>query len=101
MSAIPGQIILTERALASCARAVAAERLGASPARVRVTLEDAHGELAIGVVGPIASGADLITRAGAVAAGIREHLGTLTGRAVGSARLELTGVVSAPRTRVK
>lgn len=99
--AVPGRVEITTRALTSCARAVAAERLGAPAKRVRVELGDARGALALEITGPVAAGTDLVQAATTAAAEVRSRVSALTGRRVGSARIELTGIVRERDTRVR
>lgn len=100
-SAVPGRVEITTRALTSCARAVAAERLGAPAKRVRVSLGDSRGALALEITGPIALGADLVGTATHAATEVRERVTALTGRQVGSAHIELTGIVREHESRVR
>ncbi|MBT2501748.1 hypothetical protein [Curtobacterium sp. ISL-83] len=97
---IPGRVEITARALTSLARAVAAERLGAPARRVRVGLGDASGALALDITGPMAAGDDLVTEATHAAEQIRGRVSELTGRHVGRAHIELTGIVRTHETRV-
>ncbi|PZE86401.1 hypothetical protein [Curtobacterium sp. MCBD17_032] len=99
--AVPGRVEVTTRALTSCARAVAAERLGAPTKRVRVDLGDANGALALAITGPVAAGTDLVEATTSTAAAIRSRVSALTGRRVGSARIELTGIVRERDRRVR
>jgi hypothetical protein len=98
---VPGRVEITTRALTSCARAVAAERLGAPAKRVRVELGDVRGALALEITGPVAAGADLVEAATAAAADVRSRVSALTGRRVGAARIELTGIVRERDSRVR
>jgi hypothetical protein len=98
---VPGRVEITTRALTSCARAVAAERLGAPAKRVRVELGDAHGALTMDITGPVAAGTDLVQSTTSAAAEIRSRVSALTGRRVGSARIELTGIVRERDVRVR
>jgi len=97
---VAGRVEITARALASCARAVAAEHLGAPAKRVHVGLGDHQGSLALDITGPIAAADDLVGRATAAAAEVRDRVSALTGRRVGSAHIELTGIVRERETRV-
>ncbi|OIH97559.1 MULTISPECIES: hypothetical protein [unclassified Curtobacterium] len=97
---VPGRVEITARALTSLARAVAAERLGAPAKRVRVGLGDAEGAIALDITGPVAAGDDLVTRAIRVADEVKSRVSELTGRRVGSAHIELTGIVREHETRV-
>jgi hypothetical protein len=98
---VPGRVEITARALTSCARAVAAEHLGAPVKQVRVDLGDHRGSLALDITGPIAATDDLVGRATAAAAQVRDRVSALTGRRVGSAHIELTGIVRERETRVR
>ena len=98
---VPGRVEITARALTSCARAVAAEHLGAPARRVRVTLGDHQGSLALDITGPMAAADDLVGRATTSASAVRDRVGELTGRRVGSAHIELTGIVREHETRVR
>jgi hypothetical protein len=98
---VPGRVEITARALTSLARAVAAERLGAPAKRVRVGLGDSAGALALDITGPVAAGDDLVTRAARVADEVKGRVSELTGRRVGSAHIELTGIVREHETRVR
>jgi hypothetical protein len=98
---VPGRVEITARALGSCARAVAAERLGAPSKRVRVTLGDDQGDLGLEITSPIADGDGLMAGAARAAQDIRARVSDLTGRRVGAARIELTGIVREPDVRVR
>ncbi|WP_144765111.1 hypothetical protein [Curtobacterium sp. 9128] len=100
-SDVPGRVEITARALTSCARAVAAERLGAPAKKVRVAVGDHQGRIALDITGPIAAADDIVGRATAVASEVKDRLGSLTGRQVGSAHIELTGIVRERDTRVR
>lgn len=97
---VPGRVEVTVRALTAVARAVAAERLGAPAGRVRVGLADASGALALDIHGPIADGDDVVSRSIRVAEEVKERVGDLTGRRVGRAHIELTGIVRERVSRV-
>ncbi|MGN8049057.1 hypothetical protein ACTJKO_05160 [Curtobacterium sp. 22159] len=97
---VPGRVEVTARALTSLTRAVAAERLGAPASRVRVGLGDASGSLALDITGPVAAGEDLVAHATRVADEVKGRVSELTGRRVGSAHIELTGIVRDHETRV-
>ncbi|MGG7308409.1 hypothetical protein ACQXVK_14590 [Curtobacterium sp. AB451] len=96
---VPGRVEISARALNSLARAVAAERLGAPAKRVRVGLGDASGALALDITGPISAGEDILARSVRVADEVKGRVGDLTGRRVGSAHIELTGIVREHRSR--
>lgn len=98
---VPGRVEITARALTSLARAVAAERLGAPAKRVRVGLGDAAGAMALDVTGPIAAGDDLVARSAQVADEVKSRVSELTGRRVGSAHIELTGIVRERESRTR
>ena len=98
---VPGHVEVTARALTSLARAVAAERLGAPVGRVRVGLGDASGALALDITGPITAGDDVVGRGTRIAAEVRDRVGELTGRRVGSAHIELTGLVRERESRTR
>lgn len=98
---VPGRVEITARALTSCARAVAAERLGAPAKQVRVGLGDHRGSLALDITGPIAAADDIVGRATAAAAEVKDRVSALTGRQVGSTHIELTGIVRERETRVR
>lgn len=98
-AAVAGRVEITARALTSLARAVAAERLGAPAKRVRVGLGDASGALSLDITGPIAAGDDIVGRSTRVAEEVKGRVGDLTGRRVGSAHIELTGIVRERETR--
>lgn len=97
---VPGRVEISARALTSLARAVAAEHLGAPSKRVRVGLGDASGALALDITGPIAAGDDIVARSSRVAEAVRRRVGELSGRRVGSAHIELTGLVREREHRV-
>jgi len=98
---VPGRVEITARALTSLARAVAAERLGAPAKRVRVGLGDASGAIALDVTGPISAGDDLVARTARVADEVKHRVSELTGRRVGSAHIELTGIVRERESRTR
>ncbi|MGG7308726.1 hypothetical protein ACQXVK_16205 [Curtobacterium sp. AB451] len=98
---VPGRVEISARALNSLARAVAAERLGAPARRVRVQLGDHAGAVALQVTGPIRAQQDVLGSAVAVAERVRERVGELSGRRVGSAHIELTGIVHEHDGRVR
>jgi hypothetical protein len=98
---VPGRVEISARALTSLARAVAAERLGAPARRVRVELGDHAGGLALQVTGPIRTQDDVVGSAATAAERVRERLGELSGRRVGSAHIELTGIVHEHEGRVR
>lgn len=96
---VPGRVEITARALNSLARAVAAEGLGAPAKRVRVGLGDASGALALDITGPISAGDDIVARSARIAEQVKGRVSDLTGRRVGSAHIELTGIVREHETR--
>ncbi len=98
---VPGRVEISARALNSLARAVAAERLGAPARRVRVELGDHAGGIALQVTGPIRARDDVVGSAVAAAERVRERVGELSGRRVGSAHIELTGIVREHDGRVR
>ncbi|MET3451014.1 MULTISPECIES: hypothetical protein [Curtobacterium] len=98
---VPGRVEITARALTSLARAVAAEGLGAPAKRVRVGLGDAAGAISLDITGPIAAHDDLVAHAGQVADTVKVRVSELTGRRVGSAHIELTGIVRERETRIR
>jgi hypothetical protein len=100
-SSVPGRVEITARALTALARAVAAERLGAPAKRVRVGLGDHAGALALDVTGPIRAQADVLGAASAAAERVRSRVSELSGRQVGSAHIELTGIVREHEDRVR
>ena len=98
---VPGRVEITARALTSLARAVAAEGLGAPAGRVRVGLGDAAGALALDITGPIAACDDIVARSARIADEVKTRVSDLTGRRVGSAHIELTGLVRERETRIR
>ncbi|MCA5922679.1 MULTISPECIES: hypothetical protein [Curtobacterium] len=98
---VPGRVEITARALTSLARAVAAEGLGAPAKRVRVGLGDASGALSLDITGPIAAGDDIVARTSRIADQVKGRVGELTGRRVGSAHIELTGIVREHESRTR
>ncbi|WIA96208.1 MULTISPECIES: hypothetical protein [unclassified Curtobacterium] len=101
MSAVPGRVEITAKALTALARAVSAERLGVPAKRLRVGLGDHHGALALEVTGPIREQHDIVQAASSAADGIKSRVRDLTGRHVGSAHIELTGIVREHEGRVR
>ncbi|PZF58206.1 hypothetical protein DEJ23_04750 [Curtobacterium sp. MCSS17_008] len=100
-SAVPGRVEITVKALAALARAVAAERLGVPAKRLRVGLDDHEGSLALEVTGPIREQTDVVQAASSAAESIKHRVGDLAGRHVGSAHIELTGIVRRHEGRVR
>ncbi|WIB01237.1 MULTISPECIES: hypothetical protein [unclassified Curtobacterium] len=98
---VPGRVEITARALTALSRAVAAERLGAPAKRLRVDLGDHDGMLSLEVTGPIRAQDDVIGAATAAAERIRARVGELSGRKVGRAHIELTGIVREHEGRVR
>ncbi|WIA99510.1 hypothetical protein [Curtobacterium sp. MCBA15_012] len=101
MSAVPGRVEITAKALTALARAVSAERLGVPAKRLRVGLGDHQGALALEVTGPIREQHDIVQAASSAADGIKTRVHDLTGRHVGSAHIELTGIVREHEGRVR
>lgn len=99
--AIPGHVEISTRALTSCARAVTAERLGVPAARVRVSLDDHEGAIALDIASPIGDASGIVDGARDGAAAIRERLSSLIGRRVAATRIELTGIVRTSTNRTR
>ncbi|EYT66913.1 MULTISPECIES: hypothetical protein [Curtobacterium] len=98
---VPGRVEITARALTSLARAVAAEGLGAPAKRVRVGLGDASGALSLDITGPIAASDDIVSGSIRIADQVKGRVSDLTGRRVGSAHIELTGIVREHESRAR
>jgi uncharacterized alkaline shock family protein YloU len=57
--------------------------------------------MALDVTGPIAAGDDLVARSAQVADEVKRRVSELTGRRVGSAHIELTGIVRERESRTR
>ncbi|MCS6522138.1 hypothetical protein HUN58_01270 [Curtobacterium sp. Csp1] len=100
-SAVPGRVEITARALTTLARAASAERLGVPAKRLRIDVGDHAGSLALDVTGPIREQPDILSAASRAADAIKARVSELSGRQVGSAHIELTGIVREHEDRVR